>query len=85
MSRHDQAIAFAPASVGNVAVGFDVLGYSALIAGDRVRAVRTAARGVRIAGVTGLAMDLPLHSNGTPPPWRWRRWPPRSVSPSASS
>jgi homoserine kinase len=60
MTPPARAIAFAPASVGNVAVGFDVLGYSAPIAGDRVHAVRTAARGVRIAGVTGLVMDLPL-------------------------
>jgi len=55
-----RAIAFAPASVGNVAVGFDVLGYSAAVAGDRVHAVRTPAHGVRIVAITGLVMDLPL-------------------------
>jgi homoserine kinase len=55
-----QALAFAPASVGNVAVGFDVLGYSASFAGDRVRAVRTAARGVRIVAITGVVEGLPL-------------------------
>ena len=60
MSPPDRARAFAPASVGNVAVGFDVLGYSASFTGDRVRAVRTAARGVRIAGITGVVVDLPL-------------------------
>src|SRR6476469_7837284 len=60
VSPPDRALAFAPASVGNVAVGFDVLGYSASFAGDRVRAVRTAARGVRIAGITGVVVDLPL-------------------------
>ena len=60
MSPPLQALAFAPASVGNVAVGFDVLGYSAPVAGDRVRAVRTDAPGVRIAGVTGIVVDLPL-------------------------
>jgi len=60
MKPPDRSIAFAPASVGNVAVGFDVLGYSAAVAGDRVRAVRTSTRGVRIAAVTGLVMDLPL-------------------------
>lgn len=60
MTPPAEAIAFAPASVGNVAVGFDVLGYSANVAGDRVRAVRTRTRGVRIAAVTGLVMDLPL-------------------------
>ena len=60
MSARDQAIAFAPASVGNVAVGFDVLGYSAPVAGDRVRAVRSSERGVRIAAVTGVVTDLPV-------------------------
>jgi homoserine kinase len=43
-----------------VAVGFDVLGYSASFTGDRVRAARTSARGVRIAGITGVVVDLPL-------------------------
>jgi homoserine kinase len=60
MTPPDQALAFAPASVGNVAVGFDVLGYSVPFAGDRVRAMRTDARGVRIAAVTGVVVDLPL-------------------------
>src|SRR5258708_37470444 len=60
MSPPVQAVAFAPASVGNVAVGFDVLGYSVPFAGDRVRATRTDARGVRIAAVSGLVVDLPL-------------------------
>jgi homoserine kinase len=60
MSPPDQASAFAPASVGNVAVGFDVLGYSAAFAGDRVTATRTSARGVRIAAIRGVVTDLPL-------------------------
>jgi homoserine kinase len=60
MTGREHAIAFAPASVGNVAVGFDVLGYSAAVAGDRVRAARTAHRGVRIAAITGVVADLPL-------------------------
>jgi homoserine kinase len=60
MNAPDEAVAFAPATVGNVAVGFDVLGYSAGVAGDRVRAVRTPSRGVRIAAITGVVVDLPL-------------------------
>jgi homoserine kinase len=52
-------LAFAPASIGNVAVGFDVLGQSAAVAGDRVRAARTVERGVRIAGITGVVRELP--------------------------
>jgi len=55
------AVAFAPASIGNVAVGFDVLGQSAPIAGDTVRAARSPDPGVRISMVTGIAADLPLH------------------------
>src|SRR6186997_368047 len=60
-----RAMAFAPASVGNVAVGFDVLGYSASFAGDRVRAARTVSRGVRIAAITGVVTidkGIPLGS-----------------------
>lgn len=60
MTPPDRAVAFAPASVGNVAVGFDVLGYSAPFAGDRVQASRTAARGVRIAAIRGVVTDLPV-------------------------
>ncbi|HET7698284.1 MAG TPA: homoserine kinase [Vicinamibacterales bacterium] len=60
MTGRTHAVAFAPASVGNVAVGFDVLGYSASVAGDRVRAGRSSARGVRIASITGIVSDLPL-------------------------
>ncbi len=53
------ATAFAPASVGNVAVGFDVLGHSVQAIGDRVTARRTAQQGVRITSITGTAVDLP--------------------------
>ena len=60
MKTGAHATAFAPASVGNVAVGFDVLGYSAAVAGDYVRVVRTATRGVRIAAITGVVADLPI-------------------------
>jgi homoserine kinase len=53
------ATAFAPASVGNVAVGFDVLGHSFQAIGDRVMARRIEAPGVRIAAITGTTTDLP--------------------------
>jgi homoserine kinase len=52
-------LAFAPASIGNVAVGFDVLGQGAAVAGDRVRAARISERGVRITEITGVVRDLP--------------------------
>jgi homoserine kinase len=56
------ATAFAPASVGNVAVGFDVLGHSVQATGDRVTAKRIAEPTVRIAAITGLVKDLPLEA-----------------------
>jgi len=59
-SPRQQATAFAPASVGNVAVGFDVLGHSVQAIGDRVTAKRIAEPTVRIAAITGLVKDLPL-------------------------
>ena len=54
------ATAFAPASVGNVAVGFDVLGQAVGALGDRVRAVRRDAAGVSIRAIRGVVQDLPL-------------------------
>ena len=56
------ATAFAPASVGNVAVGFDVLGHSVQAIGDRVTAKRIDEPTVRIAAITGLVKDLPLQA-----------------------
>jgi homoserine kinase len=46
--------------VGNVAVGFDVLGHSVDLVGDRVRATRIPERQVRIARIAGVVTDLPL-------------------------
>jgi homoserine kinase len=60
MSGRQSATAFAPASVGNVAVGFDVLGHSFQAIGDRVTATRVAKPGVTISGIHGVAVDLPL-------------------------
>lgn len=51
--------AFAPASVGNVAVGFDVLGLALESPGDRVLARRRAERGVIIGVMRGLPCRLP--------------------------
>jgi homoserine kinase len=52
--------AFAPASVGNVGVGFDILGHSVAGIGDRARVRRIAEPEVRIAALRGLALDLPV-------------------------
>jgi homoserine kinase len=46
--------AFAPASIGNVAVGFDMLGLALEGVGDRVQARRSREAGVMIAEVRGL-------------------------------
>jgi homoserine kinase len=54
------AQAFAPASVGNVGVGFDILGHTVAALGDRVRAWRRAEPGVSIRAITGVVADLPL-------------------------
>jgi homoserine kinase len=56
------ATAFAPASVGNVAIGFDILGFSVDAIGDRVTARRTATSGVSIAAIRGVVQDLPLEA-----------------------
>ena len=56
----DRATAFAPASVGNVAIGFDILGFAVDSLGDRVTVSRCEEPGVGITGVTGVAGQLPL-------------------------
>ncbi len=58
MSR-DRAVAFAPASVGNCAVGFDLIGHALEGPGDRVVATRTSEHGVRVDAIRGLPIELP--------------------------
>jgi homoserine kinase len=54
----ERATAFAPASVGNVAIGFDILGFAVGALGDRVTVSRRAAPGVEIRAVAGLVRDI---------------------------
>ncbi len=54
-----KAKAFAPASVANVAVGFDLLGFSAGISGDAATVEIIADREVVVEPVTGLQLNLP--------------------------
>lgn len=54
------ASAFSPASVGNVGVGFDILGHVIAGAGDTVSVRRIEAPEVRIAAIRGTTVDLPL-------------------------
>lgn len=54
------ATAFAPASVANVAVGFDILGFSMNLAGDKVTVTEDRAqKGVVIDSITGVVTELP--------------------------
>ena len=53
------ATAFAPASVGNVAIGFDIMGFAVDALGDRVTVTRRASPGVEIVAVRGLGGELP--------------------------
>jgi homoserine kinase len=53
------ATASAPASIGNVGVGFDILGQAFDAVRDTVTATREAQAGVRLGQVTGLTDSLP--------------------------
>lgn len=57
-----QATAFAPATVGNVAVGFDILGFALDGVGDSVTVRRSAQPEVRIVEILGArpGVDFPL-------------------------
>ena len=54
-----KATAFAPASAANVAIGFDILGFSVDVLGDKVTVTRTAKPGVVIAGSSGVVKEIP--------------------------
>ncbi|BBD79008.1 homoserine kinase [Aerosticca soli] len=56
-ARH--AVAYAPACVGNVGVGFDILGHCVEGAGDRAEVRRLDAPVVRIAAIHGSDVALP--------------------------
>jgi homoserine kinase len=53
MDQPDRIRVFAPATVANVASGFDVLGFALETPGDSVLLVRTEKKGIRIVGITG--------------------------------
>jgi len=56
------ASAFAPATVGNVGVGFDILGHAFPALGDCVRAERVLRPGVHISSITGVDCELPTEA-----------------------
>jgi homoserine kinase len=55
----ERASAFAPASVGNVAIGFDILGFAVDALGDRVTVSVRPEPGVEISAVRGASGELP--------------------------
>lgn len=55
----NEVTVFAPASMGNVAVGYDILGSALNGVGDRVTVRRIEAPVVRIESITGCVTDLP--------------------------
>jgi homoserine kinase len=62
MSRPTRATGAAPASVGNVGVGFDVLGHAIVGPVDRVTVQVIDRPEVRIAGIEGVVSGLPLEA-----------------------
>jgi homoserine kinase len=59
---HSDVIAFAPATVANVGIGFDILGHTVDAVGDRVRVRRIDEPVVRIRSVSGVAGQLPVEA-----------------------
>jgi homoserine kinase len=57
-----RAAAFAPASVGNLGVGFDILGQSMPAIGDVVSVRRIDDPVVHIEGIDGIVTDLPVEA-----------------------
>lgn len=51
--------AFAPASVANVAVGFDLLGFSVGVTGDKVTVEKITAEEIQIEAVSGVVTKIP--------------------------
>ena len=60
--RVQEARAFSPGSVGNAAVGFDVLGHALDAVGDTVTVRRIPEREVRIAAIRGADRALPTEA-----------------------
>jgi homoserine kinase len=58
----EEATAFAPASSGNVAIGFDILGFSIGALGDRATVRRIAEPTVHVSAIRGVVQDLPLQA-----------------------
>ncbi len=66
MSCADYVTAFAPASIGNVGVGFDILGLGIVGAGERVGARKTDGDSVSIREIRDLDGEIHLHLSTDP-------------------
>jgi homoserine kinase len=60
VKRPTEVKAFAPASIGNVAVGFDMLGHSVQGPGDVATVRLTKDRLVRVTAIRGVVAELPM-------------------------
>lgn len=63
LGNKKSAAAFAPASVGNVGVGFDLLGHAISGAGDTVTVEQVDEPGISVSGVHGLDSEIPLDAD----------------------
>jgi homoserine kinase len=64
VSKHKGIKVFAPASVANVACGFDILGFALDKPGDEIVVKYSATPGLRITAITGTKKQLPLEVEG---------------------
>jgi homoserine kinase len=58
----NEATAFAPASIGNIGVGFDILGHTIVGPGDRATVRRSQTRDVGMAAIRGNTTMLPMEA-----------------------
>ncbi len=63
MTRRERATAFGPATVGNAAVGFDILGFATDSVGDRVTVRRIDDPTVEIGEISGVVDELPREAS----------------------
>lgn len=61
--NHSTVTSFAPASVANVAIGFDILGFAVDALGDHVILRRLPVPEVKVKAIRGVVADLPLEAS----------------------
>lgn len=58
----NESSVFAPSSVSNIAVGFDILGFALDAPGDEIRIKRTDRRGIHITEISGAPGKIPFET-----------------------